>query len=33
MKIMVISDIHNDVPYTKAAVELFRKEKFDKLYI
>lgn len=33
MKIMVISDIHNDVPYTKAAIGLFRKEKFDKLYI
>ena len=33
MKIMVISDLHNDVPYTKAAVELFNKERFDKLYI
>lgn len=33
MKILVISDLHNDVPYTKAAVELFQKENFDKLYV
>ena len=30
---MVISDLHNDVPYTKAAVDLFNKEHFDKMYV
>ena len=33
MKILVISDLHNDIPYTKAAIELFREESFDKLYL
>lgn len=33
MKIMVISDLHNDVPYTKVAVELFKKEHYDKMYV
>lgn len=33
MKIMVISDLHNDVEYTKAVVSLFREDNFDKLYI
>lgn len=30
---MVISDIHGDVPFTKAAVDLFQKENYDKLYV
>lgn len=30
---MVISDLHNDVEFTKAVVSLFNEEKFDKLYI
>lgn len=33
MKIMAISDLHNDVPYTKLALEVFQKEKYDKLYV
>lgn len=30
---MVVSDLHNDIPYTKAIVDLFQKEGFDKLYL
>lgn len=30
---MVISDLHNDVPYTEAAVEIFKKENYDKMYV
>ncbi len=33
MKIMVISDLHNDENYTKAAIDLFKKESFDKLFV
>ena len=33
MKILVISDLHNDVSYTKAAVDLFQREKYDKMYV
>lgn len=33
MKILVVSDFHNDVNYTQAIVELFKEENFDKLYI
>ncbi len=33
MKILVLSDLHNDQEYTRAMIELFREEKFDKMYI
>ena len=33
MKILVISDLHDDIPYTKTAVSLFEKNNYDKLYI
>lgn len=33
MKILVISDLHNDLEYTKAMIGLFKEEKFDKMYI
>ena len=33
MKIMVISDLHNDCPYTKKAIDVFKEEKFDKLFL
>ena len=33
MKIMAISDTHGDTIYTREAVDLFLKEKFDRLYL
>lgn len=33
MKILVVSDLHNDIEYTNAIIDLFNKEKFDKLYL
>ncbi len=33
MKILIASDLHGDVPYTEALIELFKEEKFDKLYL
>lgn len=33
MKIRVLSDLHNDADYAKAALSLFKKERFDKLYL
>lgn len=33
MKIMVISDTHNDINYVRAVIDIFNKEKFDKLYV
>ena len=33
MKIRVLSDLHNDADYAKAALSLFKKEHFDKLYL
>lgn len=33
MKIMVISDTHNDTFYLKDALSIFRMENYDKLYV
>ena len=33
MKILVLSDLHSERPYTKAAIDLFKEEHFDKLYL
>jgi len=33
MKIMVLSDTHGDTYYTGLALDLFRKEKYDKLFL
>ena len=33
MKILIASDLHGDVPYTTALVELFKEGGFDKLYL
>lgn len=33
MKILIASDLHGDIEYTKALVELFHGEKFDRLYL
>ncbi len=33
MKIMAISDTHNDTIYTREAIDIFVKEHFDKLYV
>lgn len=33
MKILVASDLHGDIYYTKALIERFQKEKYDKLYL
>lgn len=33
MKIMVISDTHDDTIYVREAVDTFRKEGFDKLFV
>lgn len=33
MRILVASDLHGDVPYTKALIAFFKKEKYDKLYL
>lgn len=33
MKIMVISDTHNDTFYLKEALSVFRKQNYDKLYL
>ncbi len=33
MKLLIASDLHGDVPYTKALVDLFREGGFDKLYL
>ncbi len=33
MKILIASDLHGDIPYTTALVELFKEGGFDKLYL
>ncbi len=33
MKIRVLSDLHGDIAYSKAALSLFKEEHFDKLYL
>lgn len=33
MKILVVSDLHNDIEYTKAVVDIFKSQGFDKLYL
>ncbi len=33
MKIMVISDTHNDTSYVREVIDIFQNEKFDKLYV
>ena len=33
MKIMVLSDIHNDTDYLSLALKIFKDENFDKLYL